>query len=128
MVQTELARAMLERQLNTRSWGVRGSDIYQARLKDMWANNGDNLSMLYTGSGALNSEYVRTGKRTFVGRIDDLVRSMNRMYNNAFLDEAKQELIDCLIGRTTVGQATTALVQHPVADAIDETLASRYVP
>ena len=127
MVQTEFAKAILERQLQGRQWGLRAAELFNARLKDMWANNGDNLSMLYTGSGALNSEYARTGKRTLVGRLDDVMRSMNRMYNNAFLDEAKQDLIDLLLGRTTVAQANTALLQHPIADAVDDAIRSRYV-
>ena len=126
MVQAEFAKAVLERQLQKRPWSLRGADLFQAKLKEMWADNGDSLSLLYTGSGALNSEYARTGKRTIAGLIDDVMRSMNRMYNNAFLDEAKQDLIDNLVGRTTVAQATTALIQHPIADSVDELVKSRY--
>jgi len=41
--------------------------IFSHCLSDMWANNGDRLSKLYAGTGALRSEFTRTGKRTIGG-------------------------------------------------------------
>jgi hypothetical protein len=38
-------------------------------FNEIWANNGDALSYIYTGTGALKSSYTRSGKRTIAGMI-----------------------------------------------------------
>jgi hypothetical protein len=35
--------------------------------RELWAENGDALSKIYAGTGALNTSFTRTGKRTFGG-------------------------------------------------------------
>jgi hypothetical protein len=36
--------------------------------RELWAENGDALSRIYAGTGALNTSFTRTGKRTLVGK------------------------------------------------------------
>lgn len=67
--------------------------------KRMWANNGDALSNMYTGSDALKSELPSKGSISVFGRLNDLVISANRMLNNRFTDRDKQQAIDLLLGR-----------------------------
>lgn len=38
-----------------------------SRHSTLWAENGDSLSKIYTGTGALRSEYTRSGKVTWAG-------------------------------------------------------------
>lgn len=64
----------------------------------MWANNGDALSIAYTGTGALKSSLTRTGKLTFSGLMDDGCKSVLRTYQNNFKDNEKQDLIDLFLG------------------------------
>lgn len=35
--------------------------------RELWAENGDALSKIYAGTGALNTSFTRTGKRTLAG-------------------------------------------------------------
>jgi hypothetical protein len=45
-----------------------------AHHRALWADNGDALSRIYAGTGALNTSFTRTGKRTFAGAVRWLVR------------------------------------------------------
>jgi hypothetical protein len=68
--------------------------------KQIWANNGDVLSIAYTGTGALKSHLMRTGKVTWTGLIDDSIKSVKRTYQNYVLDNDKQEIIDWFLGNS----------------------------
>jgi len=67
--------------------------------RSMWMNNGNALSNMYTGSDALKGELHGSGKRSVIGRMNDLVISANRMINNKFTDKDKQNIIDTILGR-----------------------------
>lgn len=45
-------------------------------FREAWADNADRLSILYTGTKALKTDFTRTGKRTFRGAIDDGVNAI----------------------------------------------------
>lgn len=47
-------------------------DIFRAN----WTRNADVISILYTGTGALKTDFTRTGKRTTQGAINDGVNSV----------------------------------------------------
>jgi hypothetical protein len=64
---------------------------------DLWADNGDLLSKIYTGTGALKSEVTRSGKMSFASILGDATKSLNRFYINNFQDKDRQEVIDVLL-------------------------------
>jgi len=35
--------------------------------RELWAENGDALSRIYAGTGALNTSFTRSGKQTLAG-------------------------------------------------------------
>ena len=81
--------------------GIRydGADTeFDQIFKQSWANNGDYLSHAYTGTGALKSDFTRTGNRSVGGIIRDASNSVTRMYINQFEDSFKQGVIDVLLG------------------------------
>lgn len=101
LVQNELSRLALTSHLANRPgsenrYGQR-FDTVLSRHSHLWAENGDNLSKLYAGTGALKSAFTRTGKVTFMNVLGDATRSVNRFYINNFQDKAKQEVIDQLL-------------------------------
>lgn len=67
-------------------------------FKNIWADNGDNISNSYAGTGAMKSAYTRTGQRTFQGMLDDTKKSIERVYQVNFKDGEKQEAIDMFLG------------------------------
>ena len=70
--------------------------------RSLWADNGDRLSKIYAGTGALNTSATRTGKKTFAGLLSDATKSVGRAYINNFQDKGKQNAIDMLLVRYLV--------------------------
>ena len=56
---------------------------------ELWAENGDALSRIYAGTGALNTSFTRSGKRTLGGLLSDATKSVSRAYINNFQDKGK---------------------------------------
>ena len=98
--------------------------LFSACLNDMWADNGDELSRIYTGTGALKSGFTRTGKRTIAGFMDDAKKSAARFYMNNFQDKYKQEVIDTLLGK--LANQTEIRLHNPIREAVLSALKSRY--
>lgn len=64
--------------------------------KDIWGNNADSMSMLYSGTGALKTDFTRTGKRTIKGAIKDGYNSIVRYYLNN-LEDGKRQVYQILL-------------------------------
>ncbi|KAL6944333.1 hypothetical protein ACO0RG_001069 [Hanseniaspora osmophila] len=65
----------------------------------LWADNGDQISQIYTGTNALKSSFSRKGKMSFAGALSDATKSVSRIYINNFMDKDKQNNIDKLLGK-----------------------------
>lgn len=65
----------------------------------LWADHGDQVSQIYTGTNALKSSFSRKGKMSLAGALSDATKSVSRMYINNFMDKGKQQNIDALLGR-----------------------------
>ncbi|CUS07201.1 unnamed protein product [Tuber aestivum] len=93
------------------------------RHSTLWADNGDALSKIYAGTGALKSSFTRTGKMSLAGAFADARKSAARIYINNFVDKEKQNTIDVLLGRL-VGQHSVYLYD-PVNDFVTAELRKR---
>ena len=71
---------------------------FESTFKLLWADHGDGLSLAYSGTGALKSDFVRTGKRTLMGNIQDGYLSSKRFYLNNFRDGYNQDCHDYFLG------------------------------
>lgn len=67
-------------------------------FKHVWADHADIISTQYSGTGALKTDFTRTGKRTRAGLIMDGVNSLTRYYKNNFKDGWRQDAIDLFLG------------------------------
>ena len=56
----------------------------------VWADHADAISMQYSGTGALKTDFTRTGKRSKYGVIRDFSNSILRYYKNHYQDGARQ--------------------------------------
>lgn len=103
VVQSLLAKRILQVQLirmNVISESVSiesNKELYET-FRRIWAENGDLLSIQYAGTGALKSDFTRTGQRTTYGMLKDGVNSLHRYYLNNFSDGYRQDSIDLLLG------------------------------
>ena len=96
------------------------------RHSALWADNGDALSKIYAGTGALKSSFTRHGKSSWGGLIADARKSATRMYINKFVDGGRQETIDVLLGRQ-LGMEPVQLYD-PINDYAQAELLRRSVP
>lgn len=114
LVQTIISKMALEIFLNHKS--LAGSQDFWMRHSSMWADNGDALSRIYAGTGALKSSFTRHGKMSLAGALADARKSATRMYINNFADKGRQNTIDMLLGRL-MGQIPVHLYD-PVNDYV----------
>lgn len=67
-------------------------------LLQVWADNADLISLQYSGTGALKTDFTRTGKRTFKGLLRDGLNSLTRYVKNNFSDGFRQDSIELFLG------------------------------
>ena len=66
--------------------------------RNMWADNGDELSKQYTGTGSTESYAIRKGKLSYLTSIDHGMTSITRVLRNIRQeDDDKKTAIDFLI-------------------------------
>ncbi|XP_035814666.1 phosphoinositide phosphatase SAC7 isoform X3 [Zea mays] len=103
VTQSMIGRKILESQLQR--IGVLGAGdtiskhpTFDTNYKILWANHGDAISIQYSGTPALKGDFVRYGKRTTQGILNDLRNALGRYYLNNFVDGTKQDAMDLLQG------------------------------
>lgn len=72
---------------------------FEHAFNNLWADNADALSILYSGTGALKTDFTRTGKRTLQGAINDGINSVTRYVLNNLVDGRTQDAWDLFLGR-----------------------------
>lgn len=103
VVQSMLARTALNRQLTDLGVLSHGetftSDVeFEFLFRKLWADNADVVSKSYSGTGALKTDFTRTGKRSWVGALKDGQNSIMRYIGNNFTDGPKQDAFDLFHG------------------------------
>ncbi|KAH6915044.1 phosphatidylinositol phosphate phosphatase [Coprinopsis sp. MPI-PUGE-AT-0042] len=123
-VQDILSRTTLEEylQLVRREW-LQSTTLW-TNHRELWAENGDALSRIYAGTGALNTSFTRTGKRTLAGMLSDATKSVSRAYINNFQDKDKQIAIDMFLGNLSNQRQVS--IFDPVHDSIRNALDQRH--
>ncbi|EIW69316.1 hypothetical protein TREMEDRAFT_73814 [Tremella mesenterica DSM 1558] len=73
-------------------------ETFMSIFRNVWADHGDTVSRAYAGTGALKSDYTRTGQRSREGMIQDGYNSIMRYVRNNFFDGDRQDAFDLLTG------------------------------
>lgn len=135
VVQSMLGRWAITKQLQDVGAiqpGDRASDDaeFESLFRNMWADNADVVSKSYSGTGALKTDFTRTGNRTRAGMVQDLNNSITRYVRNNFLDGPRQDGFDVFLGAylpstSGVGTARTFVDRRPlVVQAVPYVLAA----
>lgn len=103
VVQSVLAHWVLQKALETaevvRDGAPWESDLpLLAAFQNLWADNADAVSCAYSGTGALKTDFTRTGKRTRMGALKDFLNSASRYYQNNLADGPRQDSYDLFLG------------------------------
>ncbi|XP_077596962.1 synaptojanin-1 [Stigmatopora nigra] len=90
-VQAFFALEMLAKQLEEMGLTEKPQLVarFQEVFRTMWSGNGDSISKIYAGTGALDGKAKG-------GKLKDGARSVTRTIQNNFFDSSKQEAIDIL--------------------------------
>ncbi|GAA5938941.1 hypothetical protein JCM3775_003173 [Rhodotorula graminis] len=103
VVQSALAKWVLNTQLRqvgilSVKESVEEHATFLNLFRNVWADNADTVSRAYSGTGALKTDYTRTGKRSKEGALQDGINSAMRYIKNNFLDGPRQDAYDLVTG------------------------------
>ncbi|BGP34362.1 Phosphoinositide phosphatase sac1 [Rhodotorula toruloides] len=103
VVQSALAKWVLNNQLRqigvlSVKESVEEHAAFLNLFRNVWADNADVVSRAYSGTGALKTDYTRTGKRSKEGALQDGINSAIRYIKNNFLDGPRQDAYDLVTG------------------------------
>lgn len=103
VIQSMLARWTLNRQLIDLGVLEKGENAasytqFESLFRNAWADNADVVSRAYSGTGALKTDFTRTGVRTKNGILTDFSNSCTRYIINNFADGPRQDAYDIFLG------------------------------
>uniref|UniRef100_A0A6I8SCI4 Phosphatidylinositol-3-phosphatase SAC1 n=1 Tax=Xenopus tropicalis TaxID=8364 RepID=A0A6I8SCI4_XENTR len=121
VVQSLLARRSLQFQLQRLGVLHVGQRIeeqiqFEKIYKNAWADNANACAKQYAGTGALKTDFTRTGKRTQWGLLMDGWNSLMRYYKNNFSDGFRQDSIDLFLGNYSVEEVYSSSPLHIQTD------------
>ncbi|GFR12108.1 phosphatidylinositide phosphatase SAC1 [Trichonephila clavata] len=124
VVQSMLARESLQLQLQrlgvlNQGQKVEDHSVFEYVYKNAWADHADIVSIQYAGTGALKTDFTRTGKRGKQGLIKDGINSVIRYFKNNFADGFRQDSIDLFLGNYQVDEGEGATKPCPLEDKKD---------
>jgi hypothetical protein len=82
--------------------GVEDHPEFMLIFRNVWADHADGVSKAYAGTGALKTDFTRTGKRTKEGLLQDGINSVMRYVKNNFFDGDRQDSYDLITGSYVV--------------------------
>ncbi|KZV19616.1 hypothetical protein F511_10519 [Dorcoceras hygrometricum] len=95
-------------------------------FRTLWVDQGDEISLEYSGTHALKRDLVRYGKQTMAGIIKDGMSAISRYYLNNFQDGVRQasqlkyysDAIDLISGRYNVNRNARTPFQYKGFDSL----------
>ena len=70
---------------------------FKENFKDIWAENGDQISIQYSGTASTITTVTKTGGHNLMGLIQHGLATVSRIYQGSFEDYFKQECIDTFL-------------------------------
>jgi len=75
--------------------------LMSKEFKKLWAANGNELSIQYSGTGSTTTALTQDGKEGIIGSIQYGFTSFSRFLVNNFEDSFRQKCIDVLLNRSS---------------------------
>jgi len=96
-------------------------------FKNVWADHADMISVQYSGTGALKTDFTRTGSRTYYGTLQDGWNSMIRYYLNNFQDGDRTDAQRYFVGEVS-GEELLRARGASAAESRGNNVAVPYLP
>jgi len=74
-------------------------DNLEEIFRSFWTKNADGVSILYSGTPAMKTDFTATGKRTKKGAFNDGYFGVKRYFLGNFYDSRHQDFIDFSLGK-----------------------------
>ena len=80
------------------------NNTFKESIKDIWAENGDKISIQYAGTASTITTVTKTGGHNFMGFIQHSIATVSRIYKGNFEDDFKQECINIFLQKDIIEQ------------------------
>lgn len=78
------------------------------QFKSLWAENGNELSIQYSGAGSTTAAFTKGGNEGILGTLQQGLTSLTRFFNSNFGDYCKQKCIEAFLNREpTITESNT---------------------
>ncbi|KAL5107073.1 Phosphatidylinositol-3-phosphatase SAC1 [Taenia crassiceps] len=101
---------------------------FKSAFRELWADHADMISLQYSGTPALKTDFTRTGKRTFKGMLMDGCNSLVRYFLNNFADGFRQDAFNLFLGHYEVFHPATGRAQLPLPACRRQSIQRRFLP
>lgn len=97
----------------------------QSAVSRLFADNGDAISLIYSGTRALKTAFTRKGESGVFDYFDDFKKSAYRLYCGNFTDKAKQATLDYILGNDS--EASKVEFFNPISKNVQIQLKLRFI-
>lgn len=87
-------------------------------FRSQWTKNADAVSLLYSGTPAMKTDFTATGKRTTKGAINDGYFGVKRYFLGNFYDSREQDFIDFSLGKIKPAKNKAESIRHSVCNSL----------
>jgi hypothetical protein len=93
-------------------------DTLEEIFRNQWTKNADAVSLLYSGTPAMKTDFTATGKRTTKGAINDGYFGVKRYFLGNFYDSREQDFIDFSLGKIKPSKNKTESIRHSTCNSL----------
>lgn len=93
-------------------------DNLEEIFRSQWTKNADAVSILYSGTPAMKTDFTATGKRTSKGAINDGYFGVKRYFLGNFYDARDQDLIDFSLGKIKPAKNKAEAIRHSPCNSL----------
>ena len=93
---------------------------FKESFKDLWAENGDQISIQYAGTASTITTVTKTGGHNLMGIIQHGIATVSRIYQGSFEDYFKQECIDTFLQKNLSEDFVNPVINSELTKKRDE--------
>ena len=89
---------------------------FKENFKDLWAENGDEISIQYAGTASTITTVTKTGGHNLMGIIQHGIATVSRIYQGSFEDYFKQECIDTFLQKNLADDFVNPVIYNELSN------------
>ena len=93
---------------------------FKENFKDLWAENGDEISIQYAGTASTITTVTKTGGHNLMGLIQHGIATVSRIYQGSFEDYYKQECIDTFLQKNLAEDFVNPVIYNELTKKKEE--------